>query len=518
MENKFPKCWRKKQVDLKAKEIIDYLNKDFVHNDIFVVKNSNLTSKILKSIDTISTPKNKNDCCSDAGPNMQMILNCQNKSKNTCTNKYQYLDEELFQPSSNPSDSTIKAKLHEDNNSIKIRIEKDLNQEPIRNFQLNENNSDDIKDHQISKVLNDKNSPEFIYSDGSCSSIKTSSNNSRIISGDENINHSSLCSKSKNLSGFSEKEECKTQPSKNSEPDNPETPEEDVPTEKYTKEEIKDLIDEAEEAVYKQRKIYFDQFNYKSLSEYLIKKNHDKLKLCVLNDLLLSEYDLSNLEEFCEFASDPRCKDLISISSQNKITVKLDMKKNIKVLSLIKSRPCEFETLELKVHEEKCEIFCNFLTNYFPENCRHFKLSCVYGHKLRINYYFNSLINLINRVTQELVIDSWKLTQDQMITIFKESECVHSLKFKWCILTLDSVPTFGSSLEGSNIKELTLDRNVYGDNDYGFEHLIQGLSQSNGFLENLNKIYIYGWGNTEETKQKLKKYVDIEKMVIDLRS
>ncbi|CAI2379780.1 unnamed protein product [Moneuplotes crassus] len=519
MENRFPRYWRKKKVDSKTNEIIEYLNKDYAHSD-----NKELEpnfENIEFNIEIISPQKDKNDCFTDINPNMKMRLNCQNKSKKESSDKYSHLSKKPFEPSLNPSDSTTKQKLPVKNNSYKkIRTEKDFDQEPNRNCQLSENNYDDIKDPSPSRQLNcekDKNNPRSSYTIYSTSSpINTSNNNSRSITGVSKNNPSSLGSVSKNLSEFNAKEECKAQPPEYSGSNNPKISEEIDPIKKYAENEIKDLIDEAKQAIYTQRKRYSSLSNHESLSEYFINKELYKLKLCDPNDPLLSQYDLSEFEEFREFASDPRWKNQFSITSHDKIKAALDTEKNIEVLSLIKDRPCAFEKLELKIHEGESKTGNNFLCKYFPENCEYFKITFSYGYKFRIGYYFDPLINLSDRVTEELYILRWKLSQHQMLTIFQKFKHVRSLTFESCILYLESLPEFGNSCEGSKIKELGLSWTNYGRYGYAVEHLIQGLSQSNDVIQNLSKIYITGRGNTEETKEKLKEYVDIGKLDIKL--
>ncbi|CAI2379065.1 unnamed protein product [Moneuplotes crassus] len=512
VENRFPTYWREKKFNSKSEEIIEYLCKDYVYKEL----GSNFKN-IESNIDIFSTQKDKNYCSSVIEPNMRMGLNCPNKSKKELTNKYDYLSEESFEQSSYPSDSKTNKQLHEENKSTKTIIDKDFDQEPKSNCQLDENNYDEREDHSVSPVSHGKDdkqlNPGHLYTENSCSEIGTSSNNSGFIDENENINLTSLGSESKNMSVFTKEEECKAQNLEYSEANSSKIPEEVVSIEKYTEDEIKDLIDEAEQEVYTQRKRYYRLFNYKSLSEYFINKKYYKLKLLDSDDLLL-EYDLSNFEEFREFASNPRWKKQISISSLDKITAKLDTENDIQVHLFIKSSLCEFETLELRIHKDKLKDIKNFLIRYFPISCQYFKLNFGYGCKLQIDYYFKSLINLSSRVTEELYILRWKLRQRQMMTIFKEFKHVCSLAFESCIFALESVPEFGSSLEGSNVKELGLFCYDYGHNGYGVEHLIEGLSQSNGFLQNLDTIYIDGWEDTEETKEKLKEYVDIEKLVI----
>ncbi|CAI2386373.1 unnamed protein product [Moneuplotes crassus] len=381
-------------------------------------------------------------------------------------------------------------------------------------FKFYNNNYEDIKDHSLSRVSYGKEdkqlNSEFSDTDYSNLEIETSSCSSRLIN--ENIYPSSLGSKSKNLSEIIEKEESKAPNFESSKLNNIKDSLGIDLIQKDTEEEIKGLPDEAEQAIYTQRKRSHRKSNYRSLSECFIKKKYYKLKLCDLDFLLLSKCDLSNFEEFREFASNPRWKNRISISSLNKIKAKLDTKKDIKVLSLIKSRLCEFKALEFKIHEEECETVNNFLFSYFPISCQYFKLVLPSHPCFRINYYFNSLINLSSRVTKKLHISHWKLRQHQIMTIFKEFKHVRFLKFRRCVIDLHSVPKFGNSLEGSSVKELQLWLNNYGHNGYGVDQLIKGLSQSNGFLQNLDTIYICGRGNHEEAEEKLKEYVDIEKL------
>ncbi|CAI2386374.1 unnamed protein product [Moneuplotes crassus] len=512
-ENKFPKYLRKKQVDSKAKEIIKCLSKDDIHKEVELnIENIGLNIAI------ISPQKNKNYCFTDIDSNMQMRLNCHNKSKKACTIKYSDVYEEPFEPSFDPSDSATKEKPQEENNSIKNRTEKDLDQEPKRDCQQGENNCDDTKDNSLPKVTLGKDSnKQKIPSGYSLGSIKTSSNNScRLFKGCAN-NTSSICSASKKLSEFNEKEECKAPNLEYSGSDNLKISEEIDPIEKYTEEDIKDLIREAEQVVYDQRKKYDFLFKYESLSEYFINKKLYKFKLCDPNDPLLSQYDLSDFDDSREFFSDPRWKDQISISPQNEIIAKLDTGENIKNLSLIEERLCEFETLELNITEEKCETVINFLYNHFPEECQYFKCSFAYEYNLQTNCYFNPLIKLSFRVTEEFDISHWKLSQHQMMTIFQEFKHVRSLKFKDCMIVLEAVPEFGSSLEGLKVKKIELRENDYGDHGYRVNHLIEGLSQSNDFLQNFDTICIHGKKNTERTRQILKEYADSGKLDINLK-
>ncbi|CAI2376315.1 unnamed protein product [Moneuplotes crassus] len=514
MENKLPKYLRKKQVDSEIEEIIECLRKDDIHKEL----ESNIENIEFK-IDIISPQKDKNDCFTDIAPNMQMRINCQNKSKKACTKKYSDIYEEPFEPSFGPSDFITKEKVQEKTNSRKISPEKDLAQEPKRDFQQGENNYDNIKDHSLSKVPFGKNDKDFnngfLYSDGSDSEIGTYSEILRSINEYENLNHSSLGSESIKFSESNAKEECKAQNLEYSKANHLKYSEEIDSIENNTERDIKDLIGEAVQAVYTQRKRCSIEFDYGSLSEYFINKELYKRKLCDPNDPLLSRYDLSEFEEFREFASNTRWEDQISISSQDKIMAKLDTGENIENLSLIKTRLCEFETLELEITEEKCDTVRNFLTSYFPENCQCFKLSTTSLNN-QIKFYFKALIELNFRVTEKLDILDWKLSQRQMMTVFQEFKHIRALKFQDCIFDLKSVPKFRSSLEGSKVKTIELKENEYGENGYKVNHLIEGLSQSNGFLQNLDTIRIYGEVNTEETKKILKEYADTVQLDINL--
>ncbi|CAI2379384.1 unnamed protein product [Moneuplotes crassus] len=502
MENRFPTYWSNKQVDSKAEEIIEYLQKDYVYKEL----ETNF-KKIESNVDAISTQKEENSCFSVSEPNRQMIPNSQYKSKHAFTRKYPDSYEESLESSSDilACDPNQKGKPHEENISYEnLSSDEYLNQYDESDYSLDGNNCDNIQ-NTVSHKTDD------FKVENTSSSIKTSTSNSNFMTDIEN-NDTSYGSKSKNLSGSSGKEESKTQNLKSSETNSSKVCEKTGLVEKYTEEEIKYLVDEAEQEIYSIRKSYLCQFKYKSLSEYFIKKKLYKLKLCKSDDLVLSEFDLSNFGDFREFASDPRWKDQISISSQNKITVKLNIKKNIKILSFIKKRPCEFEIFEFKIHDPEHAVANNFLANYFPENCGYFKLSGVACPFLRINYYFDSIINLSSRVTQELYILRWRLSQHQMVTLFKEFKHVRSLLIIVCSIDLESVPEFGDSLEGSNIKELVLGGNIYPENGYGVEHLIEGLSQSNGFLQNLDTINLYKSKIDQEyVKEKTKDYVDSEK-------
>ncbi|CAI2379377.1 unnamed protein product [Moneuplotes crassus] len=491
-ENRFPKYWRRRQADSKIEEIIEYLNKDYVPNNKELESNF---KKIESNIDTISSQEGEDNCFSTFASNKKMRLNCESKPKKAFTSKTPYSYEESFQSSLNISDcdSQTNEKFHKDNNSFnKFSSEEYLNQQEESDSQLDKNNYDDIEDISFYKTADFEKS-ETSSSESSFSEI-TSMSGLKTIS---ELGKRNTRLKTSNITRqVTQKCERKLVWLKNT-----------------LKRNLKTLFMKLNKQFTQNRKSYLCQFKYKSLSEYFIKQKLYKLKLCVSDDLLISEYDLSNFGDFCEFASDLRWKDQISISSQNKITVILDTKKNINILSFIKTRPCEVENVDLKIHEQNHVIVNNFLANYFPEKCQNFKLSYIYGPKSLINFYFDSLIGLSSRITQKIYILRWKLSQQQMEAILKAFKHVEVLKIWYCIIGFESVPEFGTSLEGSKIKELALRGNDYGDNGYGIEHLIQGLSQSSDFMQNVDKINLYKSGiNEEDAEQTLKEYADIGKL------
>ncbi|CAI2373971.1 unnamed protein product [Moneuplotes crassus] len=513
MENRFPKYFRDKQVDSKAEEIGDYLTKHYVHKEL---KSNFRTTK--SNMETIFSIKNENDCFSTNTPNRKMKLHYQNKSPKASTNKHLNSYEESFQSSSNLHDSESERNENFQKEDIIIKNlnpEQDLTQENKSDCQQDQNNYYGVQDEPFDNNPNVK--IEEPSNSESTSEITTSSNNSYSFVDHKSIHPASIYSKSKILSEFTQKEESKTPNLQHSQTNSPKIPEEVHCIEEYTEREIKDLIDEAEQAVYTQRKSHACKFNHKSLSEYYIKKRLAKLEQGELDDPVYSGFELSDFEDFREFALDPRWKDQISISSQGEITVQLDAEKNISFFSLIKSSPEKFENFDLEVYEEQCEVVRNFLDTYFPEKCQFFKLYSKIDKRLCIDYYFNSIVNLSGRVIQEFEICYCELSQHQMMTIFKEFKHVSSLEFWECTLALESVPEFGTSLEGSDIIRLGLSWNNYGDNGFGIGHLIEGLSQSTGFLQNLNKIHFKGCeitGETKEITEQLKKYVDIKKLKI----
>ncbi|CAI2369996.1 unnamed protein product [Moneuplotes crassus] len=169
--------------------------------------------------------------------------------------------------------------------------------------------------------------------------------------------------------------------------------------------------------------------------------------------------------------------------------------------------------LELRNIPEDMSTFRDFIYTSFPDKVGRFDFDCNTSKK-DCDQILDLISHVSPKVTSELYLYSCELSQYQLrrfLAATRQNQA--SVGLPMCKIDLDSVPDFGNSLNGSKIEEISL--SFCGGPDYSdwkrhphrFENLIQGLSQSDDFVRNLQHLNLNGCGiQQEDALQVLEQY------------
>ncbi|CAI2372247.1 unnamed protein product [Moneuplotes crassus] len=158
--------------------------------------------------------------------------------------------------------------------------------------------------------------------------------------------------------------------------------------------------------------------------------------------------------------------------------------------------------------DSKNRYFGDFLESSFPNKIN--SLMFVSSTKMVLNRsnYLNPLINLSYQVNSDVIFYRFSIGFPQLKRLVAAYKHVSRLEFKYCKLSIPSVPNFSNALTNCQIQELSFEGSgTTGLSDWAkdfdqFENLIQGLASSSDLRLSLEKMVIYNCGvNPKESEQ-----------------
>ncbi|CAI2367586.1 unnamed protein product [Moneuplotes crassus] len=281
--------------------------------------------------------------------------------------------------------------------------------------------------------------------------------------------------------------------------------------EKYGPEEIREMVSEIKQRVIEHRK-YCWPHRFISLSHFILSKMLIDLEQGGPISSLIPEYDCSDPVE---------CKQLFSLCcdpfsyNMNSLLIDFGFDRTLEVVSQLKARIASFERLYMyRVLKDNADIK-KLLSHYFSEECDSLWFNFSSTKLINFSYYHEAFLQAISRVNEEVSIYKCSLTQDEMINAMVKGKSLHTFKFSSCELDLDSVPKFGNSLKGSKIKCFLLNWIDFSQDIKKLQNFVEGMAQSEGFLDNLQEIDLRHCKISEEqVNEILGKYIDTQNLKI----
>ncbi|CAI2385324.1 unnamed protein product [Moneuplotes crassus] len=253
------------------------------------------------------------------------------------------------------------------------------------------------------------------------------------------------------------------------------------------------------------------------IKELIAQKEKMEEEIKQMQDALSSISDLKNgsyLHEFLESTlnpSHPRDLEILYkfltkkqplITSHSKLKLDLSNPGDLEFIKLVKSRMPDMDRIDIRKIPKDCQPLETFIEQAFPESVRRFDFnndSNLDMSKRGFEKYMPLLLSLQPRISECLFLYTFKITQDQLSTLFSTYTHLKTFGFAYCSLDLTTPPSF-PPLPLCCLKYLYL--NHCGHPPYSdwvnspeqFENLIKGLGQCQGIKESLKEISIAGCG------------------------
>ncbi|CAI2375947.1 unnamed protein product [Moneuplotes crassus] len=139
-------------------------------------------------------------------------------------------------------------------------------------------------------------------------------------------------------------------------------------------------------------------------------------------------------------------------------------------------------------------ILKNFLQNSFPRRVKDFTLLNQNKDSLLNEKYLRGVSNISHQITTNVTFTNFKISQSSLMRILSACRDKEEILFYSCHISVEKVPEFGHSLDGSTIKTMNFCNSqivAFFKQEMDFcslLNLIKGLSKSEDFRKSLSRI------------------------------